>query len=335
MTKTARSTNQKWAIAALYKFTEIAEPATLRAELARVGEGLGITGTLLIAPEGVNGTMAAAPEALEEWITLLQAHSEIGKLEVKYSSAEEAPFLRFKVRLKREIVTLGAEGVDPVNQVGTYVKPKDWNALIDDPDVLVVDTRNEYEVAVGSFDGAVDPRTKSFRQLPQWAEQNLGPDQDRKVAMFCTGGIRCEKSTALLKSMGYENVFHLEGGILKYLEEVPESESRWHGECFVFDARVTVKHGLETGSYDMCHACRMPISDEDKQAETYQRGISCPHCHEMVDNERRARFAERQRQIELARQRGEDHLAADVERSRDEKRRRRKAQRQRSEKPTA
>lgn len=325
-----REENRLWKIAALYKFTTIERPEELREALYEKGKALGITGTLLIAKEGVNGTMAGGEKVMQDWIAYLEERPEIGPLDVKYSEAGEAPFLRFKVRLKKEIVTLGTEGIDPVNRKGTYVGPDEWNSLIDDPDVLLVDTRNDYEVAVGTFEGAVNPQTTSFRELPGWAEANLGTDRDRKIAMFCTGGIRCEKSTALLRSMGYENVFHLEGGILKYLEEVPEEESRWQGECFVFDSRVTVGHGLQPGSYDMCHACRMPISETDKKSKHFEPGISCPHCFDQVDEGRRERFAERQKQIDLAKTRDDQHLAADVEEARARKRQEREAQRQRS-----
>lgn len=203
---------------------------------------------------------------------------------------------------------MGVEGINPKEVVGTYVKPREWNALVEDPEVLVIDTRNDYEVEIGSFKNAIDPQTKTFRDFPNWAEKNLDKTQHKKVAMFCTGGIRCEKSTAYLKENGFDEVYHLEGGILKYLEEVPKDQTLWQGECFVFDNRVAVNHDLEKGSYDQCHACRMPITDKEKESKYYQPGLACHHCHDMVSDDRKQRFVERQKQVELARERGEDHI---------------------------
>ena len=244
------------------------------------------------------------------------------------------PFARARVKLKKEIVTMGVPDVDPEKIVGTYVEPADWNALIADPDVTVIDTRNEYEVGVGTFEGAINPHTTSFREFPAYVADNMDPGRQKKVAMFCTGGIRCEKSTAYLKSQGFDEVYHLKGGILKYLEEVPEADSLWRGECFVFDERVTVDHDLNPGQYDQCHACRMPISDTDKASNAYVRGVSCPHCIDATTPEQRERFAERQRQVALAAERGEAHIGSDARdaqvRHREEKAARRAA---RSEKP--
>ena len=229
-------------------------------------------------------------------------------LDHKESHAQEMPFHRMKVRLKKEIVTMGVAGIDPNDSVGTYVEPDDWNALISDPDVVVIDTRNDYEVSIGTFDGAIDPKTKSFRDFPDWVKSQSGLTPKSKVAMFCTGGIRCEKSTAYLKSLGIEEVYHLKGGILKYLETVPEQDSLWRGECFVFDQRVSVRHGLELGAYDMCHACRHPIDEEDKISPHYVPGVSCPHCYDATSAEQKSRYAERQHQVDIAEQRGQVHI---------------------------
>src|SRR5690606_15378493 len=230
----------------------------------------------------------------------------------KESYDSDMPFYRSKVKLKKEIVTMGVEDIDPTHIVGTYVKPKDWNALISDPDVTLIDTRNHYEVQIGTFKGAIDPNTTSFREFPEYSKKHLDPAKNKKVAMFCTGGIRCEKSTAYLKQQGFEEVYHLEGGILKYLEEVPEDESLWQGECFVFDNRVTVNHQLQKGHYDQCHACRMPITEEDKQHSHYTPGVSCHHCYDKTNEEQRERFREREKQMRLAKERGESHIGNDA-----------------------
>jgi len=222
--------------------------------------------------------------------------------------SDELAFYRTKVKLKKEIVTMGVEGIDPAHIVGTYVKGDDWNQLITDPDTILIDTRNDYEVAIGTFKNAVNPNTTTFREFPQWAADNLDKTKHKKVAMFCTGGIRCEKSTAFLKEQGFDEVYHLDGGILKYLEEMPQEQSLWQGECFVFDQRVAVKHGLEQGSYDQCYACRMPLSAAEMASEHYVKGLSCPHCHDKTTDEQKAAFAERQRQVELAKQRGDKHI---------------------------
>lgn len=296
-------------VAALYKFVALPNFEALQAPIRAACDDNEVKGTLLLASEGINGTIAGPEAGIRAVLSYLNGISGFEGLVHKESWAAEPPFPRMKVRLKKEIVTMGVPGIDPNKVVGTYVKPQDWNALISDPDVVVVDTRNDYEVAIGTFKGAVDPKTKSFREFPKWAQDHEDElRKPKKVAMFCTGGIRCEKSTAYMKEQGYDEVFHLEGGILKYLEEMPEQESLWEGECFVFDDRVSVGHGLTPGPYDMCHACRRPISEEDKLSEHYVHGVSCPYCYDETSAERKARFAERQKQIALAKQRGELHL---------------------------
>jgi UPF0176 protein len=295
-------------VAALYKFVALPDYQALREPLLNTCSEHGIRGTLLLAAEGINGTVAGSREGIDAVLAHLRNDPRLADLEHKESLHDDPPFLRMKVKLKKEIVTLGVPGIDPNRRVGTYVSPDDWNALIADPDITLVDTRNDYECAIGTFEGAVDPRIGSFRDFPGWAKEHLDPTRDRKVAMFCTGGIRCEKASAYLLEQGFEEVYHLRGGILKYLEEVPADDSSWEGECFVFDDRVAVDHGLRRGSYDQCHACRHPITEDDKASPQFEKGVSCPHCHDRVSAERRARFAERQRQVALARERGEQHI---------------------------
>ncbi|MEM7780518.1 MAG: rhodanese-related sulfurtransferase [Pseudomonadota bacterium] len=292
---------QSYTIAALYRFTPFEDPAALRAPLLAACEEAGVKGTLLLANEGINGTIAGSDNAIAAVLDHIRTLPGCAELEVKFSYASEPPFHRMKVRLKREIVTMGEPGIDPRASVGRYVDPQDWNALISDPDTLVIDTRNDYEVAVGTFEGAIDPKTHAFRDFPQWFRDHREEllDGKKKVAMFCTGGIRCEKSTSFLRQEGIEDVFHLKGGILKYLETVPEDESKWEGDCFVFDERVTVKHGLEQGDYALCRACRRPITEEDMAHEHYVEGVSCPYCFDEKTEAQRARYAERQRQREL------------------------------------
>jgi UPF0176 protein len=244
----------------------------------------------------------------------LRSDPRLATLEHKESWAKEMPFYRMKVRLKKEIVKLGVPGVDPNKMAGKYVKPQDWNALISDPDVVVIDTRNDYEVGIGTFQGAINPHTRTFTELPQWVDQHKDELNKPKIAMFCTGGIRCEKSTAFMRSLGYDEVYHLEGGILKYLETVPEEQSLWQGECFVFDERVSVRHGLAQGSYEFCRACRQPIGEQEKSSPLYQAGVSCPHCHGTKSEAQLQSVAERQRQIELAKKRGEKHIGAEFDR---------------------
>ncbi|RUU03426.1 rhodanese-related sulfurtransferase [Mesorhizobium sp. USDA-HM6] len=301
---TTAKENQPIRVAALYKFARLDGYEALRAPLAAFCCGRGIKGTLLLAHEGINGTVAGSAEAIAALVDHLQAIEGLASLEVKYSGAADMPFHRMKVRLKREIVTIGVDNLDPATGAGTYVAPTDWNALISDADTLVIDTRNAYEVSIGTFKGAVDPKTASFREFPAWIEQHREELEGRKVAMFCTGGIRCEKATAYVKSLGFKNVFHLQGGILKYLEEVPAEESLWQGECFVFDERVSVSHGLAEGDAELCRACRHPLTVEDRLSAKYTVGVSCPHCFDARSDEDRARYAERHRQVELAQTRG-------------------------------
>ena len=298
----------RFLVAALYKFVDLPDFAALQPKIEEMARAGGIKGTLLLAREGINGTIAGPERAMRGFLSWLREDARFAGLEHKESWAAEMPFLRLKVRLKKEIVTLGVPGLDPVRNVGTYVKPEDWNALISAPDVIVIDTRNDYEVEIGTFEGAVNPRTHSFREFPAWVEETTALKNKPKVAMFCTGGIRCEKATAFMKEKGFDEVYHLEGGILKYLETVPEEESLWRGECFVFDQRVAVTHGLGEGTYDLCHGCRHPISAEDKASPHYMEGVSCPHCHADLSEEQRYRFAQRQMQMELAEARGEVHL---------------------------
>jgi UPF0176 protein len=297
-------------VAALYRFARFEDAAALRPILLETCTANGIKGTLLLAREGINGTIAGTLEAIDAVLAHIRTLPGCADLEVKFSTAETMPFHRMKVRLKREIVTMGQPDVDPLTGTGHYVKPADWNALIDDPDTIVIDTRNDYEVKVGSFPGAVDPATKSFSEFPAWFREHRDELVGKRIAMFCTGGIRCEKSTAFLKAQGVDDVHHLAGGILKYLEEIPAAQSRWEGECFVFDQRVSVGHGLEIGTHSLCHACRMPVSPADRASPLYVEGLSCPACHATRDDAQRAGYAERHRQITLAEARGQAHVGA-------------------------
>ena len=302
----------QYVVCALYKFVALENFEDLRQPLLDTMVANQVRGTLLLALEGINGTIAGPRAGIDAVLAWLKSDERLSDVSYKESYTDEAPFKRSKVKLKKEIVTMGVEGIDPRHVVGTYVKPKDWNALISDPEVFVVDTRNDYEVQIGTFKNAVDPNTKTFREFPAWTKENMDPSKHKKVAMFCTGGIRCEKSTAYMKEQGFEEVYHLEGGILKYLEEVPSSDTMWEGECFVFDDRVTVDHDLNAGKYDQCHACRMPILEADKEREQYQKGVSCHHCFDQVTDEQRARYAEREKQMELAKQRGQAHIGFDA-----------------------
>ncbi|MBK8186455.1 MAG: rhodanese-related sulfurtransferase [Cellvibrio sp.] len=295
-------------VAALYKFVRLPDYQEVVPRLKTFCDEIGLKGTLLLAEEGINGTVSGTRESIDQLVAFLKADGRFEGMSYKESFYEDQPFYRMKVKLKKEIVTMGVQGIDPQKIVGTYVKPQDWNALISDPDVVVVDTRNSYEYEIGTFKNAIDPKTETFREFPQWVAENLDPQKHKKVAMFCTGGIRCEKSTAYLREQGFDQVFHLEGGILKYLEDVPAEESLWQGDCFVFDNRVAVNHNLEKGIYDQCHACRFPITEDDKQSEHYMPGVSCPRCFDKLSEEQRERFAERQRQINLAKQRNEKHI---------------------------
>lgn len=300
-------------VAALYKFVAFAQPAELQPLILAQCKALGIMGTILLAHEGINGTVAGVPAAVDDLVEYLRGMQGCNDLDVKFSHAAQMPFYRMKVRIKKEIVTMGVAGIDPTKQVGNYVQPEDWNDLISDPNTILIDVRNDYEVAIGTFTGAVDPKTKSFTEFPEWFRNHRDElaEGKTKFAMFCTGGIRCEKSTALLKAEGIDEVYHLKGGILRYLEQMPEHASKWDGECFVFDERVSVTHGLELGQMELCHACRYPISQADKISEHFIEGVSCPACFPERSDEDRARFTERQRQIALAKQRGKRHIGVD------------------------
>jgi UPF0176 protein len=306
------SQSRRIVVCALYHFVPLDNYEALQQPLLACMQQHGVKGTLLLASEGINGTIAGSREGIDAVLAWLRADPRLASLDCKESFDDEIPFYRTKVKLKKEIVTMGVEGIDPLRKVGTHVDPQDWNALISQPDVLLIDTRNDYEVEIGTFKGAVNPHTTSFREFPDYVRQNLDPARHRKVAMFCTGGIRCEKSTAYLKEQGFDEVYHLKGGILQYLEDVPEAESMWEGECFVFDNRVAVNHRLHKGSYDQCHACRLPITAEDMASPLFEKGVSCPHCHGKHGAEEIAHFRERQRQIELARARGEVHLGGEA-----------------------
>tara|TARA_R110001592_G_scaffold50620_6_gene156446 strand:+ start:1671 stop:2621 length:951 start_codon:yes stop_codon:yes gene_type:complete len=300
----------QFVVAALYKFVSLPDYHEMREPLLDVCLQAGVKGTILLAAEGVNGTIAGSRQGVDTVLSYMRADSRLADLSHKESFDKSQPFYRTKVKLKKEIVTMGVDGIDPNDVVGSYVKPADWNALISDPEVLLIDTRNDYEVEIGSFRGAVDPKTTSFREFPDYVREHYDPQKHKKVAMFCTGGIRCEKASAFMKHEGFEEVYHLEGGILKYLEEVPEPESLWQGECFVFDNRVSVTHGLASGEHDLCHGCRRPINSMDKQSDCYEAGVTCPACFDVVTEDQKKRFRDRQKQVELARLRNEDHVGA-------------------------
>lgn len=295
-------------VAAFYKFTPLENIGVVQQRIRQVCEDAGLLGTILLADEGINGTIAGSNTGVDKLFKHIRQYPGLEDLAFKTSFCNRNPFYRMKVRLKKEIVTLGVEGIDPRKDVGEYVAPENWNELISQPDVRLVDTRNDYEVGLGTFKGAQNPQTQSFRDLPDWVETHLGADKDQPVAMFCTGGIRCEKSTALLKGMGYKKVYHLEGGILNYLEKVPADNSLWQGDCFVFDNRVTVDHDLAEGRYELCPACRMPLSEDDRKSARFEVNVSCPSCYDRLTPARRASLEERGRQIELAAARGEKHI---------------------------
>ncbi|MEZ9056634.1 rhodanese-related sulfurtransferase [Vibrio pelagius] len=302
----------QYVVCALYKFVALDDYQDIRQPLTQLLLDNQIRGTLLLAQEGINGTVAGSRESIDALLSWFKLDERLADVVYKESFNEQQPFNRTKVKLKKEIVTMGVEGIDPRHVVGTYVKPKDWNELISDPDVVLVDTRNDYEVDIGTFKNAVNPNTETFREFPQYVEENLDPAKHKKVAMFCTGGIRCEKSTAYMKEQGFEEVYHLEGGILKYLEEVPEEESMWEGDCYVFDGRVAVNHQLEKSGYDVCNACRLPITEEDKQSADFEKGVSCPKCIDKHTEEQKQRFREREKQVQLSAARGETHVGGDA-----------------------
>jgi UPF0176 protein len=294
-------------VAALYKFAKLNDYQALQPGLLNFCTAQGLMGTLLLAAEGINGTVAGNRNGIDALMVYLKSDPRLADLDHKESYADEMPFTRMKVRLKQEIVTIGVPHINPNEKVGTYVAPEDWNELISDPDVLLIDTRNAYECDIGTFRGATDPRTRTFREFPAYVRDHLDPAKNRKIAMFCTGGIRCEKASSLMKELGFEEVYHLQGGILKYLEKIPAAESLWEGECFVFDQRIAVGQGLQVGVYEQCYGCRHPISPEDRASVQYVAGVSCPHCHNSLTEDQRMRFAERQKQADLARERIQAH----------------------------
>ncbi|MEC5213370.1 UPF0176 protein [Polaromonas sp. CG_9.5] len=307
---------QDFLTAALYKFVELPDHAELQAPLLACCEAQGVKGTLLLAAEGINGTIAGLPDGVHAVLAFLRNDPRLSSLEHKEAYAARMPFYRMKVRLKREIVTLGVPDVHPALMAGRYVKPQDWNDLIAEPGLVLVDTRNDYEVAIGTFKGALNPATHSFSELPGWVDKEMAEGgklatvngKKPKVAMFCTGGIRCEKSTAFLRAKGFDEVYHLEGGVLKYLETMPQESSAWQGECFVFDERVSVGHGLNPGDFTLCRSCRDPLSAQDRQSPLYELGVSCAHCHARTTDEQKHGYRERQRQVSLAQARQESHI---------------------------
>lgn len=298
----------KIVVAALYKFAPLNDFRELKTPLLQLMLHQGIKGTLLLAAEGINGTVSGTRGAIDSLLSYLKSDPRLATLEHKESYCDVQPFYRTRVKLKKEIVTLGVPEVDPNKHVGQYVEPKAWNDLLTDPNVILVDTRNDYEVSIGTFKNAINPNTKTFREFPEFVKQNLQDAKDKKVAMFCTGGIRCEKSTSLLVQQGFKNVFHLKGGILKYLEEVPAEESLWEGECFVFDNRVSVNNELSPGEFDQCHGCRNPLSVEDRESPKYSPGVHCPHCYDKLTADQITRFSERHKQVQLAKKRNQQHI---------------------------
>lgn len=300
---------QKSLVAAFYKFVDLPDYKALRDALRQRCEDLDLVGTILLAAEGINGTVAGRARKVRRLFErLAEADERFADLGWKESWCAHPPFYRMKVRLKKEIVSMGVEGVNPASRAGRYISPEAWNELIGRDDVRLIDTRNEYEVHLGRFEGAEDPHTRSFREFPQWAETHLDPAKDKHVAMYCTGGIRCEKATAYLLDRGFENVYHLDGGILNYLEKVDRDDSTWNGECFVFDNRVTVDHDLSEGDYEVCPACRMPLTDEDRASPKFELHVSCPRCFDRLTEDKREGLLERARQMALAEERGEKHL---------------------------
>ena len=307
------NTTAQIVVCALYKFVTLDHHKNLREPLLAAMKQNNVVGTLILATEGINGTVAGTRQGVDALLAWIRSDSRLADVDCKESYTEKSPFKRRKVKLKKEIVTMRIEGIDPLSGFGTYCTPQQWNDLLADPEVLLVDTRNQYEYDVGTFKNAINPQTASFSEFPRYVKENFDKTKHKKIAMFCTGGIRCEKSTAYMKELGFNEVYHLKGGILQYIEEMPVEDSVWEGECFVFDERVTVNHQLEKGKYDQCNACRLPITKEDKQSEHYQQGVSCHHCFDQQTDEQKARFAEREKQIQLALQRGEEHIGAGVE----------------------
>lgn len=304
--------NRAYLVCALYKFVTLSNYKDMRQPLLDFMLERSIRGTLLLAEEGINGTVSGSENDINELLAYLNNDERVSPISYKLSWHQSKPFYRTKVKLKKEIVTMGVEGIDPKKTVGTYVKPTDWNELISDPEVTLVDTRNKYEIEIGSFKNAIDPETDSFRQFPDYVKNNLDPQKNKKVAMFCTGGIRCEKSTAYLKEQGFEEVYHLQGGILQYLEDVPKEQSMWEGDCFVFDNRVAVNHDLAQSDYDQCYGCRLPITEQDKLSDKYERGVTCPKCYGTHSPEQLVRFREREKQVQLAKSRAVEHVGTEA-----------------------
>ena len=299
-------------VAALYKFTKILNPFKIHNNIRSKLKNHNVNGTILVGEEGINGTISSnSKNNLDKAIEFISKLEGFKNLEVKYSFSEKNPFIRLKVKLKKEIVTIGDTSVDPTKIVGEYVSPAEWNELIDNKDTIVIDTRNNYEYSIGTFKNSLNPKTSKFREFPNWIKEQKFTKEDKKhknIAMFCTGGIRCEKASSLMKAQGFDNVFHLKGGILKYFEDIPEADTRWQGECFVFDDRVSVKHDLSEGSYDMCHGCRMPITEDDKLSAKYIRGVACPDCFDKTTEEQKSRYMSRQKQVDLAKKRNQKHI---------------------------
>lgn len=289
-----------YTIAALYLFIPVADPAELKQKFLQELSPLQLCGTLLIAPEGINGTLAGSELAIQKLLICLNNNIGLSQKDVKFSYSAEKPFNRFKIRLKREIVTFNQPHVNPNLRVGTYIEPDQWNTLIEDPDVTVIDTRNKYETLIGTFKNAIDPKIDSFTEFSDYVRENLDPKKHKKIAMFCTGGIRCEKASSFMLAEGFESVFHLKGGILKYLEEIPKEQSRWQGDCYVFDRRMAVGHGLITGHYSMCYCCGYPLSDKDKTHNLYEEGVSCAHCYEKTSFENKSNYRMRHKQLTIA-----------------------------------
>ena len=298
-------------ILSLYKFVEIKDTELLKERLLQKCKPLGIKGTFIISTEGINGTIAGSKASIDSIIEFLKNDRRFNDVECKYSYDYKIPFYRMKVKIKDELIPIGIKDLDPREKVGTYVKPADWNKLVEDLETLLIDVRNEYEIEIGTFRGALNPETESFREFPEFVRKNLDPEKHKKVALFCTGGIRCEKASSFMLGEGFSNVYHLKGGILRYLEEVPNEESTWEGECFVFDNRASVDHDLENGVYDLCHNCRYPVSPEDMKSKYYEKGISCPRCFNKITGNRRRSLEERNKQIGLAKQKNQQHLGFD------------------------
>ena len=297
-------------VATLYKFFKVDDLVALQDQLYAICNKNNVMGTILIANEGVNGTISAKPKEIEKTLISIQKDDRFSEIEIKYSSTNKQPFHKMRVRLKKEIVTIGLPEINPNKTVGTYVKPEEWNDIISDPDVILIDTRNKFEIKIGSFKNALDPRTTSFRDFPEWVKKfkQDKTNTNKKIAMYCTGGIRCEKASSLMKEEGFNEVYHLQGGILKYLEQIEKEKSLWEGECFVFDDRVCLTENLEVGSYKMCFACRMPITEDELNDDRYEEGISCLYCYDKTTKDKKERFESRQKQIELSKLRGEKHI---------------------------